>query len=279
MEAIETIIKKPAHYVPKYFTDPTHPITISLIGAGGTGSLIIARLARLDFILQELGFAGIHVTVYDGDIVEYHNIGRQNFLKSDIGKFKASCLVEKVNFAYGLDWEAYNQFVGENIPEANITITAVDNADFRMRFIKRIGKRTQMLTEYKKMFYWLDCGNGKDFGQAILSTISPIEQPTSSTFDLRGVLPNVVDIYGNLNKYDTEETQGIAGCSVAESLEKQDVFINDAIALQACELVSKLIRNYRIDYHGVIINNKTGKMNPLPVKPPLRNAKKKTKNA
>jgi len=95
--------KETIHYAPTYFIEPTHPLTIALIGCGGTGSLVAPRLARLDYVLKELGLPGLYVTVYDGDTVEQNNVGRQNFNKNDIGDYKAANIVQKMNLSYGLD--------------------------------------------------------------------------------------------------------------------------------------------------------------------------------
>lgn len=255
--------KETIHYAPKYFIEPPHPITISVIGCGGTGSLVVPRLARLDYVLKELGMAGLYVTVYDGDIIEQNNVGRQNFNKNDIGDFKASNIVQKINMCYGLDWDSSNEYVKDNIPESNIIITCVDNV--RVRELINITRGSKKYRDYKNQFYWLDCGNGKDFGQVVLATMGNIEQPKKSIYKCQGSLPSVVDIYGELSQYDIEETQGIGGCSMAESLSKQDVFINDEIAIQAVKIVQQLVRNFKISYHGAVINQATNRVIGIPV--------------
>ena len=263
--------KETIHYAPSYFIQPTHPITISVIGCGGTGSLVVPRLARLDYILKELGMPGLYVTVYDGDIVEQNNVGRQNFNKNDIGEYKAANIIEKVNMSYGLDWECVNHYVKKTFPKSNIIITCVDNVDIRS-FIHstRLLNHSNYSNDYKKNFYWLDCGNGKDFGQVVLCSLQPVEQPEKSIYNCQKYLPSVIDIYGELEQYNTQETQGIEGCSMAESLAKQDVFINDEIAIQAVKIIQQLVRNFRISYHGAVVNQKTNKVIGIPV-PKIKN--------
>jgi PRTRC genetic system ThiF family protein len=257
--------KQNIHYVPSYFINPTHPITIAVIGVGGTGSLVIPRLARLHYVLKELGMPGLYVTAFDGDIVEQNNVGRQNFNKNDIGDYKAFNIIEKVNMAYGLDWNAKNEYV-DNIPSANIIITCVDKIELRQFFHKTFNNDWIIdYSDYNKKFYWLDCGNGKDFGQVILSTIENIEQPKQSIYKTKKTLPSIIDIYGELSQYDTTESQGIEGCSMAESLAKQDVFINDEIAIQAVKLIQQLVRNFRIFYHGAVVNQATNKVIGIPI--------------
>lgn len=259
-------MEKPIHYAPNYFMRLTHPLTISLIGCGGTGSLIATRLARMDQALRQLEHPGIHLTVYDGDVIETHNIGRQNFMPGDVGQYKANCLIEKINFAYGLQWDAVNQYV-DNVPLANIIITAVDNAGYRMKLDKTIKQGLAFNpADYLKAWYWLDAGNGKDFGQVILSTINVDKDERKSRYKVINELPSVVDIFGNLKKHDSKKKQGIAGCSIAESLQEQDLFINDAISVQAVNLLWKLIREYNISYHGVIINQATLQQRGIAIK-------------
>lgn len=257
--------KETIHYAPNYFIEPSHPLTVAVVGCGGTGSLVVPRLARLDYVLKELGMPGLYVTVYDGDIVEQNNVGRQNFNKNDIGEFKASNIVQKINMCYGLDWEAKNKYV-DSVPSANIIISCIDKVDLRKFFHKVFNSSfTNKHIDYNKVFYWLDCGNGKDFGQVVLATTQNIEQPKKSIYNCATKLPSVVDIYGDLSEHDIEEVQGIEGCSMADSLAKQDVFINDEIAIQAVKIVQQLVRNYRISYHGAVVNQRTNKVIGIPV--------------
>ncbi|BDZ75013.1 hypothetical protein GCM10025856_27320 [Methylophaga marina] len=52
-------------------------LKIAVVGVGGTGGEVMDALTRLDFGLKALGHPkGIHVTAFDADIVEPHNIGR-----------------------------------------------------------------------------------------------------------------------------------------------------------------------------------------------------------
>ena len=95
-------MKPSLHFTDPYLMQPTHPITIILIGVGGSGSLLLARLARLDYALRQMDHPGLHITAYDDDKVEYFNIGRQNFSFNDIGEFKASMMISKINRTFGL---------------------------------------------------------------------------------------------------------------------------------------------------------------------------------
>ena len=104
---------KRVHYIDNYLINPQHPVTVNLIGAGGTGSQVLTCLARLDTALRGLGHPGLFITVYDSDIVTEANIGRQLFSPSDIGLNKAQCLVTRMNNFFGNDWKA--------VPDARTT--------------------------------------------------------------------------------------------------------------------------------------------------------------
>ena len=43
---------KRVHYTDNYLMSPQHPVTVNLIGAGGTGSQVLTCLARLDAALR-----------------------------------------------------------------------------------------------------------------------------------------------------------------------------------------------------------------------------------
>ncbi len=258
--------KPKLHYTDSYLFEPLHRVTISVIGCGGTGSFILSKLARLDYALSKLDHPGLHITAYDNDTVEEYNIGRQNFTPYDIGQNKAMCLIEKINMAYGTQWIAKAEKVDafNNYDKTNFIITAVDNVETRMKLSKYIAsKKSKYNNDYNRELYWIDAGNGKDFGQVILSTIDNIKQPTSKKFETVDKLENIVEKYGDLSKFDNEKTQGMKSCSMAESLSKQDLFINDTVALYVVDIISRLLRDLKIDYSGVIINQATLATKPL----------------
>ena len=46
---------KKIHYTDRYLLNPHHPVTVFVIGAGGTGSQVATNLARMSIALQALG--------------------------------------------------------------------------------------------------------------------------------------------------------------------------------------------------------------------------------
>ena len=43
---------KKIHFTDRYLLNPRHPVTVFVIGAGGTGSQVITNLARMSMALQ-----------------------------------------------------------------------------------------------------------------------------------------------------------------------------------------------------------------------------------
>ena len=138
---------KRVHYTDSYLINPQHPVTVNLIGAGGTGSQVLTCLARLDITLRALGHPGLFVTLYDPDIVTESNIGRQLFSLSDVGLNKAQCLITRINNFFGNDWKAFPDIYPVILKDtrrdnlANITITCTDNIKSRLNLWNILGTR------------------------------------------------------------------------------------------------------------------------------------------
>ena len=236
-----------------YLANPNHAITITVIGCGGTGSLLIPRLAKMNFALKHLNnHPGFHVKVYDFDKIEYNNVGRQNFFEPDIGDYKSVNIIEKCNIAYGTNWEA--EITEHNgVIDSNIVFTCVDDIKVR-EFIHDRGRIAikKERTIYDQGLYWIDCGNGKDFGQVVLSDL----------YDNK--LKDVFDIFSDYKNQDPAD-QKFRGCSYIEKFEEQELFINDFIATEAVDLFWRMIRTRTIDSQGVIINQNNFKKQPLKI--------------
>lgn len=243
------------HHIDPYLMAPSHPITVAVVGCGGTGSYVVTQLAKMAIALRELKDIELFVTVIDDDKVEKHNIGRQLFSPSDIGHFKANVIVNRVNRFYGLDWTTKIERVTKDIA-TNIIITCVDNVATRELISKQARKNTH--AEHKLNLYWMDFGNSKDYGQYVLSTFFDINQPPSLENDTVSKLPNIFELYGEVPENPDEPS-----CSMAESLEQQDLFINLQLATTGINLLWKLFKDGFIEYHGQFLNSQSGNTSPI----------------
>ena len=174
---------KKLHYVDDYLLAPYHPITINLIGCGGTGSQVLTALARINVALHGLGHIGITVHAYDADVVTEANLGRQLFSENDLGVNKANVLISRLNRFFGTDWESYSEeFPSKDSKTANITITCVDSVKARIEIGKYL-RNHNVATDQEREYYWLDFGNTQTSGQVVLGSIpKKIKQPTSQIY-------------------------------------------------------------------------------------------------
>ena len=188
------------HFVSNYIQSPLHPVTVTVIGAGGNGSQMISALGRINIALKSLGHPGLHVTVWDPDTVEKPNIGRQLFTWSELGMNKAVALISRFNRFYGTGWDAVPEKFDETESLGNIVITCVDNVKTRLEISKIFNSKSlnnRSGDEYKN-YYWLDLGNAQYTGQAILGS-HEITQPKTKKYETVATLPSL-DKEVNLKK-------------------------------------------------------------------------------
>lgn len=126
------------HFTANSLIDPTNPVTVNLIGAGGTGHRILTELVRTHISLQAFGHPGLQVNVFDDDVITEANRGRQLFAPSEIGHFKSVILVNRINRSSGTNWKAVPEQFGTKtlhllpaLGKANIYITCVDTVSAR----------------------------------------------------------------------------------------------------------------------------------------------------
>lgn len=234
---------KKIHFTDRYLLNPRHPVTVFVIGAGGTGSQVITNLARMSMALQALGHPGLHVTVFDPDTVSQANIGRQLFSETELGLNKAVSLVTRINRFFGYAWTAEPQcFPSRNYSEnntANIIITCTDNIRSRLtlwKFLKKVRKENS--SDHSDPIYWMDFGNSQTKGQVITEEVD----------------------YAKI-----KEKESGPSCSLAEALDKQDLFINSTLAHIGCDLLWRMFKEGKTLYRGAYVNLETLKVTAIPV--------------
>jgi PRTRC genetic system ThiF family protein len=252
------------HYIDNYLLNAVDPITINLIGCGGTGSNLLTKLAILNHALVNIGHRGLRVIAWDKDVVTASNRCRQLFFENDIGKLKSEILINRINLAFGTDWRScahnFNKTVHKSY-SANIFITCTDTISSRLDILHFLTKK-RFTYEHanNKPIYWLDIGNSLNKGQVILSTVKKIIQPNKKD---KSTLRNVFDFFPEL--LSGIEDNNTPSCSIAQALENQDLFINSFMADYAAQLLWTMFRFGRIKYQGIYINLETLNTNPIPV--------------
>lgn len=206
-------------------------------------------LCQLQKALQGLGHPGLQVTAFDPDTVSEANLGRQLFTEGDLGQNKALALVHRLNIAFGLDWSAIPLTYRPHQHWPDLLISCVDSKQARAAIHDRI--------EHGHLHYWLDLGNGSDFGQVVLG------QAGAS----RKRLANVADLYPEmLEGFEND----VPSCSLAEALSHQELFINRTLTAFALHLVWSMFRRGEIRAAGCFLNLQQMTTVPIPLRVPVR---------
>ncbi len=104
---------------------------VTVIGCGAVGSFTAFTLAKM----------GVgHITVYDDDRVEEHNIPNQLFSIRDCGRLKVEALRDMVLHFHGVEVEACPvRYIDQ--PLAGIVVVAVDSMDARISIWEQVRYR------------------------------------------------------------------------------------------------------------------------------------------
>jgi len=213
-------------------------------------------------------------------------MGRQLFSPADVGMHKCSVLIGRINRFFGTDWESvpmlYTSKAGINT--ANFTISCVDTGaarkEIKTHLLAAVTKSTpkvpikaprhftyidkDRLEPYEQPYYWMDFGNMMDRGQVVIGTVQKITQPAKSEFKCLQTLPTIDKLHPDIFKDSKKDDQG-PSCSLAEALNKQDLFINSNLANMGLGILWKMLRELRIQYHGLYLNLNTMCVNPIKV--------------
>lgn len=239
------------HFTPSRMLDRT--VDVALVGCGGNGSQMLTGLARLHHAITALGHPGLRVTAWDPDTVSEANMGRQLFSPADVGLHKSLVLVHRLNAFFGLDWKAQATSFPPRHLLNTILICCVDTAKTR----SAIAKATEAT-------YIMDLGNRASDGQVVMGEghsspsnpekAPPGHVPLASPYTL---FPELIE-----TRKPEDDTPS---CGLAEALERQELFVNQAIVTPALSILWEFFRYGRLTWHGAFVNLRTGSMRPLQV--------------
>ena len=213
-----------------------HDFKITIIGLGGTGSLLAEQIAKLNYAMLNSNHCGIRLTLIDFDVVEQKNIGRQNFFPNEIGLYKVEALTKRLSRNYLMRTIDFNVIRFEDLliptySNEDLIISCVDNFETRNEIFENV-----------KYPYLLDIGNEKDFGQIILSK--------------RNELKHTFNIFGKSESRKQNNESDYSCGNYADQFEKQGLYINSIMATYAAELIRDFITNDTIDYNCIFVNLK-----------------------
>ena len=259
------------HFTDNSLLNPTNPILINVMGAGGTGSKVLTALMEMNHSLIELGHTGLQIRLWDDDVITQANLGRQRFAECEIGLYKSVALINRANRFSGTNWKAetvkFEKDRLDKLPEnagASIYISCVDSVKARFGIADILNILNNGKAYSNRPRYWLDFGNSQHTGQVLLSTIGTIKQPNSEKYETVASLPFITDEFGELLK-QSEEQDDTPSCSLSEALEKQDLFINSSLAQMGCSLLWGLFRYGMTEYRGFFHNLKDFNTHPIKV--------------
>ena len=238
------------------------PVRVLVVGAGGSGSAIAMGLPYLHQAMRAWGHPyGLEVTLMDGETVSDTNCARQPFSRSDVGQNKATVLMNRINLFWGTSWSAEPiSFSAGTIQNSHhhmpdLVIGCVDTRGARSVIERAVTKSTSTVT------YWLDLGNNASSGQFVLG------QPLNQRNRRKSCrLRTVSELYPEIADPSSGEDP-LPSCSAAEALERQEPFINQALAMSALAMIARLFGYGKLCHHGGFFNAGTGQMTAIPVDP------------
>lgn len=166
------------------------PSAVVMVGCGGTGSELLPKILQFLVARQKTYNEPVPpILIIDGDMVEEKNVSRQRFTSQDVGKNKAEVLSERYSDVFGVQITSLNTYIEpKTFPSALKSFwaashengTANESRNFRPLIIGAVdNNRARLAIQAATMIIpsiWIDAGNEKDYGQAMIS-YSPNADP------------------------------------------------------------------------------------------------------
>lgn len=193
---------------------------------------------------------GLHVTVYDHDIVSPTNIGRQGYFPVDVGQNKAMLIINRLNMAWGTEWVGIPKRLNKSDRiKPDIIIGCVDTRKSRLAIIG---------STQKSRTYYIDSGNRENSGQVVIGEIG-----SEATMKRHDRLPTVADLFPEMVDASLDEKDVAPSCSMAEALRRQSLVINSAMANEIFNLLWTLFRSGGLKYSGRFVDLDSGRNSPI----------------
>ena len=218
---------------------------IIVAGCGGTGGFVADGLARM---LPP----NINLILIDMDRVEERNLNRQSFTLADIGLFKSEALAKRLAGKYQHPVQYSTLPVGAADLPRGIVVGCVDNGLARQTIADRIHDGQ----------WWVDSGNGTNFGQVLIGNSKIEKLRPSFTNDLCVRLPlPTIQQPALLAQVPRQRS-----CVEAVAADDQSQTINQAMGALVLEVVRRIIEG-TCPWMQLYLDLETGTLTPTMAAP------------
>ena len=200
--------------------DNSRVAAITVIGCGGTGGFVADGLGRM---LPQ----AIDLVLVDMDTVEERNLNRQSFTTANVGLFKSEALAKRLAGKYQRPVQYSVLPVGVGDLPRGIVVGCVDNGPARHAIAEHLHDGQ----------WWVDSGNGPNFGQILIGNSKTEKLRPSFIADLccRLPLPTIQQ------PAILAQTPRQRSCTEAVAADDQSPTINQAMAALVLEVVRRIL--------------------------------------
>lgn len=222
--------------------------TVTVVGCGGTGGFVAEGLCRL--MPQSL-----RLLLIDCDRLEERNLGRSNFTMYDLDLFKSEALAKRLASRYNRPIAYSTLPVGMVDLPKGLVIGCVDNGEARRQITDRLVLPS----------WWIDSGNGKNYGQVLVGNRS--DKDNGRYYFEEGIcfwlpLPTIQQP-ALLNQEPRRRS-----CDEAVAADEQGPTINQAMAALVLEFVRRLIEG-NCTWMQLYLDLDAGMLHPVMASPEL----------
>jgi PRTRC genetic system protein A/PRTRC genetic system ThiF family protein len=186
---------------------------------------------------------------HDPDTVSPANVGRQLFSPGDVGRNKATVLVHRLNAFFGIARLASRAAARSRSPTSRATSSSAASTRARARV-----DQLRAVAGLRRPAARITPGVLDRSRQPQSRRPGRARVPARAKRLARGRtgLPTVAELFPEIIKGGREDNT--PSCSLAEALEKQHLFVNQAVVTPALQILWQLLRFGQIDWHGAFVN-------------------------
>jgi len=231
---------------------------VTVVGCGGTGGFVAEGLCR---ILPETAV----LLLIDPDRVEERNLLRQNFYITDLGMYKSEALAHRLAARFNRP-VAYSTLPVSMVKGThNIIIGCVDNGLARASIAEIVSSRSYQ-THTHLNGWWVDAGNGENYGQVLVGNASTDRLCPSFGAIKRGAVYRDICVALPLPTIQRPEllkqTPPANNCAAAVAQNDQSPTINQAMASLVIEVVRRIM-NGTCPWMGLYLDMEAGSLNSV----------------